>query len=105
MAVYLGSNKVDMLGGGGSSDFSTATITVVGDLNAPIPFVMTTEMCSPFDNLVSMKQTIPSGVQVPLYKGTLITEIVGDGISVSGNIEELGDSVYLITGDCTITVS
>lgn len=92
-------------GGGGSSDFSTATITVVGKLNAAIPYVMTTEMGAPFDTLVSVQQTIQGGVQVPLYKGALIIEILVDGVTVSGNIENLGDSMYLITGDCTITVS
>lgn len=90
---------------GGSSDFSTATVTVVGNVNAVVPYVITTEMGAPFDALVALMQNVESGSQIPLYKGKLMIEIATDGVTVSGNIESLGNRMYLITGDCTITIS
>ena len=91
-------------GGGGSSDFSTATVTVVGNINACIPYTTTIEMGDPFDALVAVEQIVTNGSQIPLYKGKLVIEIKHE-VTVSGNIESLGNGMYLITGDCTITRS
>lgn len=111
MAMYLGSNKVEIgqSGGGGSSDFSTAQVTIVDNTsgrNLNIPYIVDT----PPSAIVSMLGTQGGGEtivrNVPLYKGNL--GVVFDPaltITTSGDIQLFVETTYLITGDCTITIS
>lgn len=104
---------VNVEGGGGSSDFSTAEVTFsmvnTGNL-ASMPLVVTTESGSPFDALLPTKREVEDGAYtIALYKGKAVVEIevgaLGDTISTSGAIELLESGIYLVTGDCTITIS
>lgn len=98
---------VNVEGGGGSSDFTTAQVTVIQEEESLRGLVLPTISNDTFE-----LQMYRSGIHtVPLYKGSLfIMDAMNHGIieSVSGNIEELGsghDYYYRIYGDCTITIS
>lgn len=101
-------------GGGGSSDFSTAVLhavdmngdDVMGDYNPPIfqgPFIGTIPVnggieCSFFSDIFGDGTLI-------LYKGRAfvgLANVEWPVSSISGNIEDIGDGGYLVTGDCTI---
>ena len=102
---------VNVEGGGGSSDFSTAEISISAAVpgvqcSVVSPHIITT----PFDMLVADPKNYSNGdiVTVALYKGkaSISASVVGMGnITVSGDIESMGGNYYLITGDCTITIS
>lgn len=95
-------------GGGGSSDFSTARVTVGSGASLHAPVVVNEEE---FQGIVLIEEPMEEEMiwQVPLYKGKCMVNIYtsdeGQTISVSGNITEIDDNVYHITGDCTITIS
>lgn len=92
------------IGGGGESDFSTATMTIngTGEYAADL-------MISAIVNDALTLYTSPDfgEYQTPLYKGAGMAFYGGlgdDNVSVSGNASvEMG--VITITGDCTITIS
>lgn len=97
-------------GGGGSSDFSTATVTSINntamDARCVIPYA--------FDDLeegwANGEQFFEIGTMTTtaiLYKGMCAIYLPSEGntIAISGNIEDDGDDYYIITGDCTITIS
>lgn len=97
-------------GGGGSSDFSTAEVTIItasGKANTIIfPFVYDGEYSAvgaSFNNEGTHTFT------VPLYKGegdANIASIEEINISVTGNIEYVeADGIFIITGDGSITIS
>ena len=94
-------------GGGGSSDFSTAQVTVVQEEASFRGLVLPAISDDTFEI-----QIYRNGIHtVPLYKGSLfIMDSANIGIiqSVTGDIEELGeghDFYYRIYGNCTITIS
>lgn len=92
-------------GGGGSSDFSTAEVTIVGSdmLTLPIIQEANPEQESPAFLMVA-RQEIGSGTyNVPLYKGGLLVTLPLN-VTVSGDIQDVGMG-YFITGDCSITIS
>lgn len=106
MAMYLGSNKVEIgaSSGGGSSDFSTAQVTLVNGGMVTLPV---TQEADPSQGvpayLMVVGQVLEAGTySVPLYKGGLFVGL--PGATVSGNIQQVGMG-YFITGDCTITIS
>lgn len=102
-------------GGGGSSDFSTAEMTIVNNSSSNFDFIMATKISEDeMEATVGMlsSETIGSGMttNVILYKGTAgmaIQHPVGVTITVvtSGNIQEMDGYTYIITGDCSITLS
>ena len=103
---------------GGSSDFSTATLTVTASNHGAIygaPIIV-----APFPDIPSFEfigtATEPMGIgehSVVMYKG--YSAVFADydpalsTVTTSGAIEKLleeeGSIVYKITGDCTITIS
>ena len=103
---------------GGSSDFSTATLTVTASNHGAIygaPIIV-----APFPDIPSFEfigtATDPMGIgehSVVMYKG--YSAVFADydpalsTVTTSGAIEKLleeeGSVVYKITGDCTITIS
>lgn len=90
---------------GGSSDFSTAEVTIVGSdmLTLPIIQEANPEQESPAFLMVA-RQEIGSGTyNVPLYKGGLLVTLPLN-VTVSGDIQDVGMG-YFITGDCSITIS
>ena len=102
-------------GGGGSSDFSTATMTIIASeassISFPIPCVYEAGELgegSPamiYDFFAIESQTGTFTRTIPLYKGSLMIEnpfTTGEGLT--GNIELLYDGAYaFITGDFTYT--
>lgn len=90
---------------GGSSDFSTAQVTVVqetlGTVALPVKYVD-----GATEGIIA---TVPNNDNtVVLYKGLAIGSVLDDGlnVSVSGNADydSLTGQIF-ITGDCTITMS
>ena len=98
-------------GGGGSSEFSTAEVTIVGSYSVDAYFPMLIEADTwgegqpPF--IACFQQGFECGTyDVLLYKGALYTTILSDyEFTYNGDIVDMGDDTYLITGDCTITIS
>ena len=94
-------------GGGGSSDFDTAEMTIVTESTEQInaPFIAHAPMEPSFDYINAFSQVVPSGTyDVVLYKGNAVIQILNNA-TVSGDIEDLSGGMYLVTGDCTITIS
>lgn len=94
---------VNVEGGGGSSDFSTANVTLsakgVGSL--PIASIIN-------DNIATNVPFFTKPFEAILYKGSQVcdtSEIVGT-ITVSGDaVYDTDEQTITITGDCTITIS
>lgn len=110
----LGEQLLEGGGGGGSSDFSTATVTVVGSAKIQAPQVVTAEESgAPVDFIQArtfgFDPIADTTITVALYKGLAIINVassqLGKTITVSGNIEYVGDDAYMVRGDCTITIS
>lgn len=94
-------------GGGGSSDFSTANVTLTieaGKAQLLLPLI--TDIPSGALSIVSNPPVPTMIVNMPLYKGILnIVPISVTGtVSTSGACEYTNDQ-FIITGDCTITIS
>ena len=100
-------------GGGGSSDFSTAQVTFVSQLDewycSPIiPFLYDNDewlgTCVLADNSVMNSENLSPYTAV-LYKGVCKGSIYTEqSVSVSGDAT-FNDGAIVITGDCTITIS
>lgn len=98
-------------GGGGSSDFSTATVTFSGEKLLSFSSAILMEYDdSATETMGELGQFGPS--QIPEVKVILGTEgamaVISSSqgtISISGNIENIDTDTYIITGDCTITIS
>jgi hypothetical protein len=101
-------------GGGGSSDFSTAEVTLVGNsIYMSLP-VVTHDPQSPMGYFLyaqgDSQLLNPNTYTVALYKGYLLTRLTSDSVisvSLSGGCEWVSEEnkTLLITGDCTITIS
>lgn len=95
--------NVNVEGGGGSSDFSTATLTTVGDVGILIK--LPTLLIVPEYNLEGSypsNQNLTSPFTVILYKGKayLPLENVRE---TSGDIElDSNTGLYVMTGNCTV---
>ena len=90
-------------GGGGSSDFSTATVTIVN--NASSGFASGAMIT---DGSIETEYTVQSGtntVTVVLYQGAgwISLEVAGQK-TVSGNIVA-DDDIYTVSGDGSITIA
>ena len=97
---------VNVEGGGGSSDFSTAQMTI----NASESFELTWGSCPMLlDGALHGSlyvESLPATITVPLYNGKCVWDHTTRDLTLSGNIEELYEGeAMLITGDCTITIS
>lgn len=114
-ALVFGTPDNPSSGGGGSSDFSTATLTIINNSNfavygAPIVCPLP-DIIPPIE--VIMGDDISNGEHdVVLYKGNATVNVDYDSsltteITTIGAIEKLteeeGHILYKITGDCTIT--
>lgn len=85
----------------GSSDFTTANVTLTGSSTSmELPLVYEDAGGA---GIICPARTYEAGTyEIVLYKGMTIVEITAE-ITVEGNIEQLDDGIYQITGDCTIT--
>ena len=124
MAMYLGSNKVEIgatSGSGGSSDFSTATVT----FSTTVPNCYATIFGALYDISSVIEYPTPitaigsadveiennDAYVVVLYNGITYVALTSDTITVSGNataekyLPAYGAWLVTVTGDCTITIS
>lgn len=99
-------------GSGGSSDFSTAQVTVTGEMSLPPKALHPTVATLSEDGDASMgiaDWIIGETFNVILYKGKAwLIDDSGNLTIPSGETNITYDSseeAYLITGDCTITIS
>ena len=97
-------------GGGGSSDLSTAEVTVSGTdyINSIYGAWLTNVEGLGTIMIYGMGgEDITSPLTIAVADGGSVIEIdaMGSSINVSGNITSVGDDSYLVTGDCTITIS
>lgn len=117
MAMYLGSNKVEIgaSSGGGSSDFSTAEVTVINNTGhnngLAIPTICeANELGEGSPAMILNTMVCPSGEttrRVCLYKGLAYCSGVfppASSITTSGNITIDENDNVNITSDCTITI-
>lgn len=107
---------VNVEGGGGSSDFSTAEVTVINNsaegYNIDTPLVDTEEESMYTGQFISSGKT--KVLNVIQYKGFNMTSILDtteyadpvpeNNVSMSGGVSYDG-STFTVTGDCTITIS
>ena len=95
---------VNVEGGGGSSDFSTAEVSVVGDGTVDL-------YCNFIDtdtDRLGYAPTLGGGesVDIPIYKnGTMVYVEASGTVAISGSIVQTDPSYYLISGNCTFTIS
>jgi len=96
--------------GGGSSDFSTAEVTIANNTGSLVTFDSPLIEEDEGEFLV-MNETIFNGERtlvIVLYKGRSASDInidtTSDNITVTGNAT-YEDQRLVITGDCTITIS
>lgn len=85
--------------GGGESDLSIATLTFTNGEGSVLGAI-----ADDGDNR-SINNSFGDIIKIILYKGQALIEIDGTIESTSGNIEDLGKEGWLVTGDCTVTVS
>lgn len=106
--------KLSGSGGGGSSDFSTAEVTVqITSAQPGVAIYIPTVISSPMEVISNYpynpaNSSTPQTVTVPLYKGSLIIIGIWDSgavtVDTSGSVQVM-ESSFLITGDCTITIA
>lgn len=104
-------------GGGGSSDFSTAEVTInKGELGAPVNCIMPwfSEEDNETNAFLTLNEPTESWtVKVPVGGSFITVYFSRAPQSVSGDIQSGSDTTilsktfksYVITGDCTITIS
>ena len=111
MAMYLGSNKVEIgQSGGGSSDFSTATVTIINNSGqnfvAACPNLYDDRMYITVDS-ADMGADFP--FEVVLYKGEgnlALPKETSLTLTATGDISASSSGrAAIITGDGTITIS
>ena len=103
----LGEQLLDEEQGGGSSDFTTALVSIVnnsGDTyyDGFIPVVH--EEYGVMD-VVSIIEEGPSIFTVPLYKNKLAVHFSGATVSGDITVDDLDDTLLFIEGDGTITLA
>lgn len=96
-------------GGSGSSDFSTAEVTIVNNCADGTVWVVPYFIDSPVATSMAylyVQANSSSAKQIILYKGMgiVITASAFSDIQVTGSAE-LSQEGILVTGDCTITIS
>lgn len=103
-------DMLDSFAGGGGGDLTTATLTLNGSAYIQAPMCQDIrESGAPIDYaLIPFNDEYSSGSYImALYKGAAIIMLtMHDGtITTSGDIQNISNGVYLVTGDCTITVA
>ena len=98
--------KLSSGGGGGSSDFSTAEVTITNvtrtDVACAIPFVDNVYEDAEVLTIIPMDEE--KTYNVILYKGSAYFEIDSENITVTGDLST-EDNGIIVTGNGTITIS
>lgn len=116
LVEMLFNNAMIAEGGGGGGDLTTATMTIVNNrsddlqmvpLNGSFALTDGEESASFYE--VSATKGTPIEASVILYKGkgAVFLNVSPSTINVTldGDITSIGDGMYLVTGDCTLTVA
>jgi len=100
-------NQLTEGGSGGSSDFSTATVTIVDNAGKTIllPFIADDDE-QQLHSILNLGISESGDYIVPLYKGSLTGRVseYAEPVSVSGDITYLPNRMVVVTGDGTITI-
>ena len=113
--TYTNGDWADAEGGGGG-DLSTATMTIVNNRSDDLDmvslsgsFALTNGEESASFYEISVTKGTPVEASVILYKGkgAMFLDVNPSTINVTldGDITSIGEGVYLVTGDCTLTVA
>ena len=111
---------VNVEGGGGSSDFSTAEVTIINNANNSVDFTVplaleegefddnSPALCFASNGYVDGGNTFT--MKVVLYKGTgafVLSSVDVSQVTLTGDIVPIFEDglEYYVTGDCTITIS
>lgn len=97
---------VNVEGGGGSSDFSTAEVTIVGNTVSMNCAYITEYSGMEFISIGSSFHT--GQYTIPLYKGMAVAQLDNKQLhntAVTGNATIDEEGLVIITGDFTITIS
>lgn len=94
---------------GGSSDFSTATVTVMNNIIDSAPIYIPMVFSEDGTNAIVVADAVESGESVfviPLYKGAAFLIALDDigTLTTTGDVE-YDDGTFIVTGDGTITIS
>ena len=100
-------------GGGGSSDLSTAELTFVLSEGKSAQFICPHYQIEGEQGMALGENSAFIGAlttfNIILCKGNAMLSLThypsGSNISISGNIEDVGEDTYIITGNGTITIS
>lgn len=101
-------------GGGGSSDFSTATVTLICTAANEVTcgLAIAKEAMPPFvpqagtESLLTLYDGDEYTYTAILYKGSCyLTAVNATALSGTGNVQDITQYGATITGDCTITIS
>ena len=105
-------------GSGGGSDFSTAEVTLINNYEGSVislmaPIYVDSEEISTLINYIDAQPNETITPNAVLYKNSCFAEIrwfeqLVDPkplVTVSGNVVYEGNGFFIITGDCTITIS
>lgn len=95
---------VNVGGGGGSNDFSTAKVTFICPSEPEINFAFINVQNDGIYSLLNITESTQT-VTVPLYKNKLSCSIPRFNMSItstSGSITGTQKNGYIISGDCTI---
>lgn len=96
------------LTGGGSSDLTTAKLTVTTSEHVAITAPMTILMGDTGASTTEIDFSSDSELDIILYKGTALLFIVPTGTAtvgtISGDITSAGDGRYVMTGDASVEI-
>lgn len=96
-------------GGGGDSDFTTASVTITNSKGADIAIqgcFATDEDDFHISNFtVGVDASSEVVATIILYKGQTYLYTGNYTVTISGDIEDDGDGYYVVTGDCAITIT
>ena len=118
---YINGEYVEF-SGGGSSDFSTAQVSVVnnssgeadinilssyGDCSADWELSPNTLPVCVFGTYLTVPSNSTDSVPIVVYKGHSLFGVSGAKITTSGNVEliDADNHIYDVSGDCTITIT
>lgn len=100
---YIDGEYVEFGGGGGSSDFSAAEVTIVNpgsEIYTAIPVVT--------DNGINIcNYPFPQGTNtflIPLYKNRMEVFLSDDPIAETSGLATYAEGMLVVTGECTITL-
>lgn len=99
-------NETDIGGGGGSSDFSVAEVTVFNQTGVPLSFIACLALEEDGEYFTNASETVmsESALSVIMYKGTAYGSADGvvESAATTGDVS-YNDGVITITGNGTIT--